>query len=316
MVDKTLIKYDKRFHEGLFKRVLNSAFVGILIAISYLPFWVLYGLSDVFYVFVAYIVKYRKKVIVENLKYAFPEKTDAEIRAITRKYYSHFCDVFVETIKAYSISEKQMNKHIIFHQVEEFLDYFDKGRSLIFFGMHYNNWEWSSFSAAKGEHDVIFVYNPIRGNAAFERFITHVRCRWGATTVPVHRSSRIVLTFGKTEKPAAIWLGADQTPPATSKFWTLFFNREAPFFSGPEKIAYISNQPVFLHVTRKVSRGKYEVDFVPLFDKPKDEVSDSNEILLAYVRKMEEIIREKPEYYLWSHRRWKHQRPEDTELTL
>lgn len=315
MVDKTLLKHDKRFHENFVKKTLNSALVGILIGISYLPFWVLYGFSDLFYLIVNYLVKYRKDIITDNLKHAFPEKTDAEIKTITRKYYRHFCDVFVETIKAYSISEKQFKKRIKFHQVEKFMDYFDQGRSLIFFGMHYNNWEWSSFSARFGKHDVMFVYNPLRGNESFERFMNHIRGRWGATTVPVHRSSRIVLTFGKTEKPAAIWLGADQTPPANSKFWTLFFNREAPFFSGPEKIAYISNQPVFLHVTRKVSRGKYEVDFIPLFDKPKEEVSDSNEILLAYVRKMEEIIAEKPEYYLWSHRRWKHKRPEGIELT-
>jgi Kdo2-lipid IVA lauroyltransferase/acyltransferase len=314
MADKTLVQHDKRFHESFLKKTINSAFVGILIGISYLPFRILYGISDLFYLIINYILKYRKKVITDNLKHAFPEKTDAEIKSITRKYYRHFSDVFVETIKAYSMTEKQMNKHIKFNQIEEFQEYYNQGRSLILFGMHYNNWEWSSFSAAKVKHDVIFVYNPIRGNAAFERFITHVRSRWGAATFPVHRSSRIVLTFGKTEKPAAIWLGADQTPPANSKFWTLFLNREAPFFSGPEKIAYISNQPVFLHITRKVSRGKYEVDFIPLFDKPKEEVTDSNEILLFYVRKMEEIIKEKPEYYLWSHRRWKHQRPKDQPL--
>jgi KDO2-lipid IV(A) lauroyltransferase len=316
MVDKTLLNHDKRFHENFLQKTLHSALVGALIGISYLPFWVLYGISDLFYLIINYLVKYRLEIITDNLKHAFPEKTDAEIKTITRKYYRHFCDIFVETVKAYSISEKQFKKRIKFHQVEKFMDYFDQGRSLIFFGMHYNNWEWSSFSARFGKHDVLFVYNPLRGNEAFEKFMNHIRGRWGAKTIPVHRSSRIVLTFGKTEKPAAIWLGADQAPPPTSKFWTLFLNRETPFFSGPEKIAHYSNQPVFLHVTRKVGRGKYEVDFIQLFDKPKDEVSDSNEILLAYVRKMEDIIREKPEYYLWSHRRWKHTRPDGIELTL
>lgn len=315
MTDKTLAKQDRRFHESFLKKTVNSTLAGLLIGISYLPFWMLFGISDLFYILLRYVVKYRKKVITENLRCAFPEKSKAEIETIRDKFYRHFCDVFVETIKAYSMSEKTFDKHLKFVNISEFLDYFDENRSLVLLGMHYNNWEWSSFSPARGKHDVIFVYNPIRGNAAFERFITHIRTRWGATTVPVHRSSRVVLTFGKTKKPAAIWLGADQTPPASSKFWTIFFNREAPFFSGPEKIAYISNQPVFLHVTRKVARGKYEVEFIKLFDKP-NEVKDPNEILLTYIRKMEEIIRETPEYYLWSHRRWKHERPEGIELTL
>lgn len=301
-------------YENLFKKTGNSIVVGLLIGISYLPFWILFGISDFFYLILRYVVKYRYTVITENLKYAFPEKSDPEIKIITDKFYHHFCDVFVETIKAYSISEKQLNKRIIFNDLDVFASYYKHGRSLIFFGMHYNNWEWSSFTANKQMHNVKFVYNPIRGNQAFERFITHIRSRWGAKTIPVNRSSRIVLKFGKEDKPEAIWLGADQSAKANSKFWTMFLNREAPFFSGPEKIAHLSNQPVFLHVTRKVGRGKYEVDFIPLFDKPKD--VEPSDILLSYIRKMEEIIREEPAYYLWSHRRWKHTRPEDIALTL
>ncbi len=301
-----------RMYEGYFKRVSNSILVGLLIGMSYLPFWVLFGISDFFYLMVRYVAKYRYKVVIENLTFAFPEKTAVEINAIANEFYHHFCDVFVETIKAYSISEKQLAKRIKLNQIELFRDYYKKGRSVIFFGMHYNNWEWSSFTANNSLHDVIFLYNPIRGNQAFERFMTRVRCRWGARTVPVNRSSRVVLKFGKTEVPQAIWLGADQTALPASKFWTLFFNREAPFFLGPEKIAQISNQPVFLHVTRKVGRGKYEVDFIPLFDRPKE--AKPNEILLTYVRKMEEVIAEAPAYYLWSHRRWKHSRPKNIPL--
>ncbi|MDB4582426.1 lysophospholipid acyltransferase family protein, partial [Draconibacterium sp.] len=231
---------------------------------------------------------------------------------ITNKFYRHLCDLFVETIKAYSISEKNFSKHLSFNNLEQFKNYYNEGRSLIFLGMHYNNWEWSSFSANKQVHDIKFVYNPIRGNQAFERNITHIRSRWGAQTIPVNRSSRIVLKFGKEEKPEAIWLGADQSALAASKFWTIFLNREAPFFLGPGKIAHISNQPVFLHVTKKVKRGKYVVDFIPLFDKPKE--VDPKEILLTYIRKMEEIIREEPAYYLWSHKRWKHRQPTDIPL--
>lgn len=314
MADKLLIQRDKRFKESFLKKTVNSIFVGLLIGISYLPFWILFGISDLLYLLLRYVIKYRYNVITENLTYAFPEKSESEISSIRNKFYRHFCDMSFETIKAYSISEKELNKRIKFNQIDLFSKYHKKGRSLIFFGMHYNNWEWSSITAKEELHEVIFLFNSFRGNQAFERFMTHIRSRWGAKTVPVIRSSRLILQFGKTKNPCAIWLGADQTAPANSKFWTTFLNREAPFFSGPEKIAQISNQPVFLHVTRKVKRGKYEVDFVPLFDKPKE--VNSEEILLTYVRKMEEVIREEPAYYLWSHRRWKHTRPHDIPLTL
>lgn len=300
------------YHENRIKRITNSVGVGLLIGLSYLPFWVLYRLSDFFYLILRYLIRYREKVIIENLKHAFPEKTDIELKHIKTEFYRHFCDLFIETIKAYSISEKELSKRITFSDLELFEGYYNEGRSLIFFGMHYNNWEWSSFTANKQKHDIKFVYNPIRGNQAFERFITHIRSRWGAQTIPVNRSARVVLKFGKEERPEAIWLGADQSAVANSKFWTTFFNREAPFFSGPEKIAHISNQPVFLHVTRKIARGKYVVDFIPLFDKPRE--IEPNEILLTYIRKMEEVVREEPAYYLWSHRRWKHSRPEGIPL--
>ncbi|NQU55022.1 MAG: lysophospholipid acyltransferase family protein [Bacteroidetes bacterium] len=314
MIDKKLAYKDKRYYESFLKKTANALLVVLLIGISHLPFWILYRISDFFYVLLRYIFKYRKKVITENLTHAFPEKSDVEIKQIMGKFYLHFCDMFVETIKGYSASEKQMRKRVTYNKIDEILQYHAEGRSLVLFGMHYNNWEWGNFTPQITKHDVVLLYNPMRGNQAFDRFINKTRTRWGATTIPVNRASRVVLGFGKANKPSAIWLGADQSAPPTSKFWTTFFNREAPFFSGPEKIAHLSNQPVFLHVTRKVKRGHYVVDFIPLFDKPKE--VEPKDIMLAYIRKMEEEISKKPAYYLWSHRRWKHKRPEDISLTL
>lgn len=146
-----------------------------------------------------------------------------------------------------------------------------------------------------------------------ENFILQSREKWGSKCVPVHKAGRTVLEFNRAGKPTLLGLAADQTPKATSKFWTVFLNREAPFFSGPEKIAKRTNQPVFFHQIRKISRGKYEMIFTPICENPKE--IESKEILLDYIRKMEEIIREEPAYYLWSHRRWKHKRPKDIPLT-
>jgi len=308
-----LEKIDKRFHESIPKKLINKIAVSILIGLSHLPFWFIYGLSDFLYVLIRYVFKYRKKVIFNNLRNSFPEKSEKEIIKTAGKFYRHFCDMSLETIKLYSMSEKQIDKRIQFNYPKIIDDYFVQGKSIIIFGMHYNNWEWSSAGQRKGIHQLLMIYNPIRGNQAFEKYILHLRGKWGGKSIPVHQSARLAIQFTKMEKPTALWLAADQTPPASSQFWTIFLNQEAPFFSGPEKIAYRSDQPVFFHHTRKVKRGRYEVDFIPLFEHPGK--IESKDILLAYIRKMEEIIREKPEYYLWSHRRWKHKRPMDIPLT-
>lgn len=314
-MDKTeLAKRDIRFHENIFQKTINRLLVGFLIALSYLPFWILYRISDVLYFIMRYIIKYRFKVITKNLKNAFPEKTEKEISDIRNKFYRHICDVIFESIKLYSISDKEIEKRLNIKGTELANDFFDKGRSVVALAMHHNNWEWTSFVQSKLKHSVLDVYNPVRGNDAMENFLTHNRERWGSKCIPVHKTARSLIEYNSKGNLTGLWLAADQTPPATSKFWTIFLNQETPFFQGPDKIASSTNQPVFFQHTKKISRGRYEIEYSVLFENPKE--VDQKEILLAYVRKAEEIIRQEPEYYLWSHRRWKHKRPEDIELTM
>lgn len=313
MRDTELEKKDKRYHENSWKKTLNKLLAGFLILISHLPFWIIYGLSDFFYLLVRYVIKYRKKVILENLSYAFPEKPDDEIRTIAGKFYRHFCDLTLETIKLYSLSEKQVKKRIQYKGLEKIHTYFKEGKSIIVLAMHHNNWEWCSSVQLYLEHTVLMIYNPIRGNQAFEKFLLHSREKWGGICVPVHKSARTTFEFNRKGKPTALWLAADQTPKKTSHFWTIFLNREAPFFSGPEKIAKKTNQPVIFHRTKKVKRGYYEVEFSTLFENPAE--VNEKDILLGYIKKMEEVIQQEPEFYLWSHRRWKHKRPEEINLT-
>jgi KDO2-lipid IV(A) lauroyltransferase len=147
-----------------------------------------------------------------------------------------------------------------------------------------------------------------------EKFLLHNRQKWASKSIPVHKTARAVVEYNLKNILTGLWLAADQTPPANSKFWTIFLNRETPFFQGPEKIAANTNQPVIFQHTKKIGRGKYCIEFSLLFENPKE--VEQKEILLAYVRKAEEIIRQEPEYYLWSHRRWKHTRPEGIELTF
>jgi Kdo2-lipid IVA lauroyltransferase/acyltransferase len=305
---------DKRYHEGFLKKIANKLIVSILYLVSLLPFRVLYIVSDFFYIMVRYIFRYRRRVIAENLNFAFPEKTEKEKKQIAGKFYHHFTDLMLETVKLHTISENEMNDRLRIEGLELINKYYSDGKSIIILAMHHNNWEWCSFTQTKGKHQGLLIYNPIRGNQAMEKFVLHSRERWGGKCIPVHQSARAILGFNRKNIPTGLWLGADQTPPASSKFWTIFLNREAPFFSGPEKIAAKTNQPVFFQHVTKTGRGRYLARFIPLIENPA--TLDQKEILLAYVKKMEEIIRQEPEYYLWSHRRWKHTRPEGIPLTL
>ena len=309
-----LEKTDNRFQENILKRLKNRFLAGLLIAVSYLPFGVLYRISDFLYFLLRFIVKYRFKVITENLKNAFPEKDDKEICEIRNKFYRHICDIIFESIKIYSISEKEMEQRLKITGTELANEFYDQKRSLIALAFHYNNWEWTSFVQGKLKHQILSVYNPVRGNNALEKILVHNREKWGSKCVPVHKTARTAMEYKAKDILTGLWLAADQTPPANSKFWTIFLNQETPFFSGPEKLAANGNLPVFFQHTKKVGRGKYVIEYSLLFDNPAE--VEQKEILLAYIRKCEEIIREEPAYYLWSHRRWKHKRLEGIDLTL
>lgn len=313
-MNKNLVTKDRRFRENFLRKTLNQLTAGVLYLISLLPFRILFIVSDVLYFFIRNVFHYRERVVMENLKHAFPQKREKEIKQIATRFYRYLTDIMVEIIKLHTLSEKQINKRLRFEGLDLINDYYRKGESIIILAMHHNNWEWCSFMQTKISHFGLMIYNPVRGNQALEKFLNHSRERWGGKCIPVHQSARTAMEFHQKKIPTALWLGADQTPPATSKFWTVFLNREAPFFSGPEKIAIKTNQPVFFQHITKTGRGRYVANFIPLIEKPAE--MGSREILLTYVRKMEEIIKKEPEHYLWSHRRWKHQRPDNIPLTV
>ncbi len=314
-MNKTALKEkDARYRENFIQRTGNRILVSILVLLSFLPLWFLFRISDLMYLLVKYVFRYRNKVISTNLKNAFPEKTAEEIARIRSRFYRHFCDLFFESVKMYSMPGKQMDKHIQFKYPENVSDIYEKKQSIVIMAIHHNNWEWCSSVQSKVKHHILMVYNPIRGNEAMERFLLHSREKWGGECVPVYKTARTVIQHNAKGKTTGLWLAADQTPPADSKFWTIFLNQETPFFSGPEKIAHSTNQPVFFQHIKKIGRGKYVAEFTCIFENPAE--IEPKDILLGYIRKAEEIIRKEPEYYLWSHRRWKHKRPDNIPLTL
>ena len=277
-----------------------------------LPNWILFLLADFGYFVLFRLMKYRKNVIYTNLKNSFPEKPEEEINRIAKRYYHHLADMVVEALMFYRMTDKDIDEHLTVNGMEICEEFFKQRRGVIVLGMHYNNWEWNAALQRKSSHQLLMIYNPVRKNKNFERLILDMRERFGGMSVPVHLSARKAIEFNNSDRPGVLWLAADQTPDKNAKFWTTFLNQETPFFSGPEKIAIKTNSPiVFLH-TRKLARGKYESNVSLIFENPAQETPE--DILLAYVDKLEQIITNEPEYWLWSHRRWKHSRPEEIEL--
>lgn len=277
-----------------------------------LPFWVIWGLADIFYVLLYYVARYRRKTVHENLVRSFPEKSQEEIRKITKKFYHHLSDLGLETIKFNQMTEKEIDDRLKVYGLDIYEEYYRAGKSIVLLGQHHNNWEWSGSIQRFIKAQYLVVYNPVRKNKELEKFILQTRERFGAKSIPVNHSVRTALAFNNAERPGALILAADQTPPPNSQFWTTFLNQETAFFVGPMKIAMKTNQPVVLHHTRKVGRGRYEVFHYKLIENPAQVKPE--EIMMAYIHKLEEIIKTEPEYWLWSHRRWKHKRPANIEL--
>ena len=290
---------------------MNSFFNRFVVAlcklIALLPFWALFILADIFYVMLFYVVRYRRKVVRENLTRSFPEKSQKEIREITKKYYHHLSDLGIETIKFSRMTEKEINERIKLNNVEIFEEYYQKGKSTILLGMHHNNWEWALYFQRFIKAQALVVYDPLRGNKAMERFILNSRERFGAKYVAIEHSVRAAFALNQAKHPSVLLLLADQTSPVNSQIWTNFLNQETAFFSGPMKIAVKTGWAVLFFHIRKVGRSRYEVFIYKLIENPSEVKPE--EIMIAYVRKMEEIIKAEPEYWLWTHRRWKHKRP-------
>ncbi len=288
------------------KKVFTHIGTSIMTAISWLPTWIVYLKSDFLYYLIYYIIGYRKDVVYDNLSHAFPEKSKAEISSIAKKYFRHLCDLTVEGIMLKSISSNKLQERMHVTNPELVNSYFEKGESIIVLTMHYNNWEWNSILPTDFNHKILLVYNPAR-NLTFDSYMNKNRSRFGGELVSTKKILRTILNYQKQNTPTFTWLCADQRPKSNTRFWTTFLNRDAGFFPGPESLAKHTNQTILYQHTRKVKRGYYETTFSLLAENPKNLPQD--EVLKRYIAKIEEDIREQPEFYLWSHKRWKHKKP-------
>ena len=283
----------------------------LLKILAKLPFGLLYLISDVFYLFVFYVVGYRRKVVTRNLRNAFPEKTESEITSISKKFYRHFSDLTLETIKMRSMKPAEFDKRMKVNNVGLVNQYFDKGKSVLVLTMHYNNWEWGTYISVILKHKSLAVYKPLQ-DATFDKFMNETRTKFGTELIRNDQIYKRVLNAEKQNEPVFIWLAGDQTPPVFHKSWFRFLNQDALFYPGPAIISKRFSQPVFFQKIEKTGRGIYETTFELLIENP--EIYTETEIIKIYIQRMEEVIREKPEFYIWSHKRWKHKRPADLPL--
>lgn len=275
--------------------------------ISIIPFPLFYGVSDFFFVLLYYIIGYRKKVVYQNLKNSFPEKTHEELKTIERKFYRYLCDLFLETFKTLTISKKEAINRCAFTQqtTDLFNKLNDEKKSCIIVMGHYGNWEWAgnTFSLLL-KQQLYVIYHPLT-NKQFNNLMYKMRTRFGNKLYAMREVMREMIK-NRNEINATAFI-ADQTPPPEGAYWTTFLNQDTPVFVGTEKIAQKLNYPIVYVTVSRPKRGHYLVNAEILVNEPKS--TKEGEISELHTRRLEEDIKKQPEIWLWSHRRWKHKRP-------
>ena len=275
---------------------------GPLYLLSLLPMWLLYRLSDVLSLLLYFVIRYRRGVVMGNLGIAFPERTEAQRRSIAKKFYRNFTDSLIETIKLLSASPDFLRKHFILDNPELLEDFYTKGQKIQLHMGHLFNWEVANASVPLStNYTFIVVYMPLE-NRSFERIFLRLRSRTGTVLLPATNMRRAILPYRNTQYMLA--LVADQSPPgAEISYWLNFFGKPTPFVRTPERGARIANIPAVFARMYKTKRGYYRAQLTTLSDQPA--TLPEGELTRRYRQMLEAAIREHPEDYLWSHKRWK-----------
>ena len=278
----------------------------ILFLISILPFRLMYMLSDVVYVLVYYVFGYRKKVVRENLALALPHLSEAERKVIERKSYQHLCDMFLEMIKTMSISVKEIEKRFVFTNLDEYLELEKGGKSVALMCAHYASYEWSISINSQIALDSYVIYKKIN-NKYFDKLVRNIRLRFKAYLVS-HRHAIALIERNETSGVKGFYgFASDQSPQVKPKtYWSTFMGIEVPVYTGAEMMAKRFDLNVVFMKVKKVRRGYYEAELELLSDNPRS-IPDFD-ITETFLRKVEQQILEAPEYYLWTHKRWKHRK--------
>jgi len=277
----------------------------IIIPVSLLPFPVLYLFSDFLYLVLFNLLGYRKKVVYGNLRNSFPGKSPEEINSIAKLFYSHFCDVIVESLKSFTISQPEILKRMVVENPDVMNQFYDKGKSVILSGGHYNNWEWIAISIDQQiKHQSIAIYKQL-SNKFFDQKMRATRSRFGLMMV----STKIVKeVFEQNRNKLTVTIfGSDQSPGKVSNsYWMTFLNQDTAVLYGTEKYAKEYDYPVLFGNIHKVKRGFYKLRLSVVEENPV--TSPYGAITEKATRLLEDEIVKLPQYWLWTHRRWKHKK--------
>lgn len=293
------------------KHFLENIATGLIILLSKLPLRLLYILSDFAYYIVRYIVDYRRGVIQRNIAASFPEKTAKERERIISDFYHFFCDYAVETIRQLSMPASEMRRRMVFEGVEEMQEVVGERQFAFVYLGHFCNWEWvSSLGLWTPEGwQCAQLYRPLE-NKMFDRIFLRLRSRFGSENIPKNTILRRIAGYKREDKKIVIGFISDQSPrPANIHDWVDFLHQDTPVFTGTERIAKSVDAAVFFADMQREGRGRYRCRFQKMSDNV--HTIPDYELTEAYMRLLEANIRRQPPFWLWSHKRWKHQRNED-----
>lgn len=272
--------------------------------LSILPTRILYVFSTFIYFFIYYVFGYRKKVVNDNLNLCFPEKSKKEIKTIEKKFYQHMCDMLVESIKSISISEAEIKRRFKVTNIEEIHKVEKTNKSIMLMCAHYGSWEWIFILQKYVNLDGYAIYKRIE-NKYFDRLVRKIRAKYN-TYLITNKETTTILRQHKTEgKKGFYGFITDQSPKITSThYWKEFMNIKVPVHTGAEKLSKELDMAVMFFKTKKVKRGYYETTFKTVTLNPNE--YEDYQITDMFFTYLEELINEAPEYYLWTHKRWKH----------
>lgn len=285
--------------------------VAVAYPLSLLPFPVIYLVSDISRFITFSVFRYREQVILTNLRNSFPEKDEQEIQAIADQFKRNFCDIMLENVKFLSITPKQLEARFKIKDRTLIDSLYNSGQSAMTTLGHVGNWEMASLAAGHMLHQKnMAIYRPLH-NKWFDKKIRDIRARFGMELVPQNNIRNLLKQLGAQAN--LFHFITDQTPPRdAANHWTIFLNQETPVYMGAEKVAKMGKLPILYCNILRTGRGHYELEFLPIVDDPTQ--YKTGEITEIHTRYLERNIRQQPDNWLWSHRRWKHDRPAEKAL--
>ena len=286
-------------------KILYYLTYAVLWLFSLLPMWVHYLISDGIYVIVYHLVGYRKKLVRKNLSDSFPEKSEAEIIRIEKDFYRWFCDYFVETIKLLTISRQELRRRMVFKGAELVNKLTENGQSCAVYLGHYCNWEWiTSLPLWVTPKAQCGQFYHVLENSEFDKLFLKLRQRMGAVCIPMAETLRKLAEYRQQRQPVVIGYISDQVPFWNNiHHWCPFLNHDTPVLTGTERLARSAGHAVFYIDVERPKRGYYVAEFKLIARDPKQ--TEDYQLTDAYFTLLEASIRRAPQFWLWTHNRWK-----------